>query len=181
MNPAANPIREQQHWRRLIEAVQESDVEFLRSATRQGDGASDRFANQLADPRTGKTLLHYAAAYDARDVVRFLTAEPGADFAAKDRHGRSPADIAYQNWGHTAVARYLLNRELEQQRAGRDLPRDAASREAAARKVHEVLTRADTSAPGRQAQETDAGRQGTGRFTSRIVRKPRDRDDGRER
>ena len=179
-------VSERAVWRQLIEAVQRSDIDFLRGATAQGEKPAARIANRLADPRTGKTLMHYAAACHAKDVVRFLAAEPGCDFAAQDRKGRSPADIAYKNWGHTPVARYLLNRELDQRQRGPELANDPASREAAARQLHANLMQDRPAAHPDSARSHENGAAPDRTDSSRFAQqhfpvRPRDRDNERDR
>jgi ankyrin repeat protein len=78
-------------------AGNESEVESLLKA--------DPSLIDLRDD-TGKTPLHFAAAYGHKDLVKFLL-DNGADPLATDDDGELPADAAGQ-MGETGIAEMLM-------------------------------------------------------------------------
>ncbi|HET6372058.1 MAG TPA: ankyrin repeat domain-containing protein, partial [Candidatus Polarisedimenticolia bacterium] len=75
------------------------------------DGGADVRARRGGKnrPRAGWTPLHYAAAYDLRDVMTMLL-ERGAEPGARDDAGVTPLDVAVQE-GRKEAARLLRKRE----------------------------------------------------------------------
>jgi ankyrin repeat protein len=65
----------------------------------------------FAEPGTGLTALHIAAARSATAIVRRIAASGKADFALKDNKGRTAAFLAVTVARHAALGRYLLDLE----------------------------------------------------------------------
>lgn len=64
----------------------------------------------------GYTLLHYAVAYDMRDVILKLIAL-GCDVSAVDDKGRTAATLAFEVADNPALGRYLYDVEYRQRAA----------------------------------------------------------------
>lgn len=86
-------------------AVKEGDVDSVREHL---DGAFDQI--NYAEPETGLTALHYAAAYDARVVLKLLIATGKCDYHARDRKGRTAATLAFEVADNPAVGRLLYKK-----------------------------------------------------------------------
>ncbi len=67
------------------------------------------------DSDTGMTLLHFAAGYDDRDLLRLLLA-PDTDYTMKDRHGRFASTLAYECSRDFVMGRLLIKKQGEQAR-----------------------------------------------------------------
>jgi hypothetical protein len=71
------------------------------------------------DAETGGTLLHIAAAYGVRPVLRLLINHPETNYLARDGQGRLASALAYEVAHDYAAGRLLLKREARQsQRTG---------------------------------------------------------------
>ncbi len=82
------------------------------------------------DPRTGATILHYAAAYRARPLFRMVNEidralrtvnGDGIDYLTRDKQGRLASELAGVYGHDPAMARLLLMKETIQARE-RGLP-----------------------------------------------------------
>jgi hypothetical protein len=96
-------------------------------AARRGDWPmivaylEEGFPIDYADPGSGETALHAAAASRARTVVRVLL-PLWHDFLAEDRRHRLPSDLAYEFGEDPALARLLSMLERRYAiKTGRDL------------------------------------------------------------
>jgi ankyrin repeat protein len=94
----------------FLEAVRTGNVEAVRQML--ADGYSDL---NYAEPSTGLTALHYAAARNARAILKLLVATGKCDFARKDRQGRTAATLAVEVADNPAIGRYLYDRLHRQQ------------------------------------------------------------------
>ncbi|MCB9989305.1 MAG: ankyrin repeat domain-containing protein [Rhodospirillales bacterium] len=65
-------------------------------------------------PGSGGTILHLAAALDARDMLRELIQEKDCDFLARDNQGRLASELAFIEGNDPAVARLLRIKERKQ-------------------------------------------------------------------
>jgi ankyrin repeat protein len=89
-----------------------------------GKGISDDFILSLeagadinfAEPDTGLTSLHYAAAYDKIELVRLIARQPQCDFTIADHAGRTAATLAYEVAENSVTGRFLLTKEMRQRR-----------------------------------------------------------------
>lgn len=92
-------------------------------------GEAEAVAQQLADgftevnhaeAETGLTALHYAAARNARAIVKVLVATGLCDYTRRERYGRTAAALAAEVADNPALARYLYELEYRQRgdRAG---------------------------------------------------------------
>jgi hypothetical protein len=76
------------------------------------------FAQELnvnrRDPETGGTLLHIAAAYGIRTVLRLLIKHPDTNYLARDGQGRLASALAYEVAHDYAAGRLLLKKEARQ-------------------------------------------------------------------
>jgi ankyrin repeat protein len=93
------------------------------------EGEAEAVAQQLADgfteinhaeAETGLTASHYAAARNARAIVKLLVATGLCDVTRRDRHGRTAAVLAAEVADNPTLARYLYDLEYRQRgdRAG---------------------------------------------------------------
>lgn len=82
------------------------------------------------DLQTGGTLLHIAAAYAARPILRYILKDPATDYLAQDNEGRFASQLALELAGDIALGRLLLKKEVQlaEQRGVRPWPQRAASR-----------------------------------------------------
>lgn len=85
-------------------------------AAKTGDlGALEKFLKEggievnFAEPQTGLTALHIAAARSATAVVRQIVATGKADLSLKDSKGRTAATLAATVARNFALARYLFD------------------------------------------------------------------------
>lgn len=94
---------------------------FLEAA-RSGD--ADTVKQMLADgytdighveSGTGLTALHYAAARNAKAVLKLLVATGKCDFTRKDQQGRTAATLAVEVADNPALGRYLYDQQHKQQ------------------------------------------------------------------
>ena len=66
------------------------------------------------DPETKGTLLHYAAAYGVRSVIKLLLKEgKKLPYLSKDAKGRYASELAYEIPGDIALGRLLIKKESE--------------------------------------------------------------------
>jgi ankyrin repeat protein len=77
----------------------------------------EAFPVNYQDKRNRQTALHYAAAADARDVIRVLVSSGKCDYLLRDIWGRLPSEVAYLSGDDPALARLLGNKERKQARA----------------------------------------------------------------
>ncbi len=83
-------------------AVRNADIDSVR---RMLDDGFDRI--DYADPATGMTALHIAAALNARQIVQLLIATGKCNIAARDKQGRTAATLAIEVADNPALGRYL--------------------------------------------------------------------------
>jgi len=69
------------------------------------------------DRETLGTLLHIAAAYGVRSVIRLILKDESTDYLKQDFKKRYPSELAYEVARDFAVGRLLLKKEMHQ--AGR--------------------------------------------------------------
>ncbi|WP_323130961.1 ankyrin repeat domain-containing protein [Sinorhizobium medicae] len=96
----------------FIAAAKEGDVRGVVEAVKSG-----LVDINFADPETGFTALHYAAAYNAVPLLRFLVRSARCDFTLADRKGRTAASLAYEVAENSVTGRFLLRKEMQQRRA----------------------------------------------------------------
>lgn len=101
------------------ELVDTFGKEFLRVAENGNDARVAAFIEEgfivnYQDRRNGETALHYAAASNARDVVRVLISCGKCDYLIRDIWGRLPSELAYSIAENPALARLLGNKERKQ-------------------------------------------------------------------
>ncbi len=94
----------------FLEAVKVGDVETVRQML--ADGYSDI---GHAEPDTGLTALHYAAARNARAILKMLIATGQCDFMRRDKRGRTAATLAIEVADDPALGRYLYDQQHKQQ------------------------------------------------------------------
>ena len=102
--------------------VHEIGNEFLRFADLGDDIRiaaiiDEGFPVNYQDKRNGETALHYAAATDARDVVRVLVESGRCDYLIRDIWGRLPSELALVHGDDPALARLLRIKERKQAQA----------------------------------------------------------------
>jgi ankyrin repeat protein len=68
------------------------------------------------DHRSGRTALHFAAAYNSYPTVRALVATGKCDFSINDDTGRTAAALAFEVADNPALGRYLYDKEFEQKK-----------------------------------------------------------------
>lgn len=66
------------------------------------------------DPLTGGVLLHFAAAYGVRELVKMIVKETDTDFLITDVRGRYPSALAYEVAKDFVLGRYLMMKEAQQ-------------------------------------------------------------------
>lgn len=93
--------------------------EFLRLAEhgyheRVAAFIDEGFPLDYQDRRNGETALHYAAASDARDVVRVILESGKCDFLIRDNWGRLASEVAYLSGDDPALSRLLACKERKQ-------------------------------------------------------------------
>lgn len=93
----------------MLRAVQAGDAESVQALIEAG---YDAFAH--VDPATGMTALHYAAALNARAIVKLLMKTGGFNLSALDRFGRSPASLAIEVADNPAMGRFLYDSQYRQ-------------------------------------------------------------------
>lgn len=71
-------------------------------------------AVNYAEPETGLTALHYAAARNAVPVLKRLVASGQCNYALRDRKGRTAATLAIEVADNPAIGRYLYDLEFRQ-------------------------------------------------------------------
>lgn len=111
IEPHEAPLAEPTPGQRLIELARIGEVAEVRDLLRTGTVDINH-----VDPDTGFTALHYAAAYDARRLLRLLVAFPDCDFTIPDRKGRTAASLAYEVAENSVTGRFLLRKEMQQRR-----------------------------------------------------------------
>lgn len=74
------------------------------------------------DPKTGMTLLHYAAAYNAEAIVKALGARDDVDFTVRDAQERTASALAFEIADNAELGAYLLRKEHAQHRARGETP-----------------------------------------------------------
>ena len=93
----------------MLNAVKAGDAESVQALIEAG---YDAFAHVA--PATGMTALHYAAALNARAIVKLLMKTGGFDLSALDRFGRSPASLAVEVADNPAMGRFLYDSQYRQ-------------------------------------------------------------------
>lgn len=109
-NPAAPDDPATLRNERLIRAARAGNEEDVRLCLRGGADIN------FAEPSTGLTALHYAAAYDTVGMLRLIARDPACDFTVKDRKGRTAATLAYEVAENSITGRFLLTKEMRQRR-----------------------------------------------------------------
>ncbi|WP_417832575.1 hypothetical protein [Terasakiella sp.] len=66
------------------------------------------------DAQTGGTVLHFAAAYGMRYIIRLIVKQPDTDFLITDVQNRYPSTLAYEVARDFALGRYLMQKETLQ-------------------------------------------------------------------
>jgi len=66
------------------------------------------------DPETGGTLLHAAAAYGVRSVIRLILKDGSTNYLMRDFKGRYPSELAYEVARDFVLGRLLMKKEIEQ-------------------------------------------------------------------
>jgi hypothetical protein len=94
----------------FLEAARTGDAETIKRML--ADGYADI---GYAEPGTGLTALHYAAARNAKAVLKLLVATGKCDFTRKDRQGRTAATLAIEVADNPALGRYLYDQQHKQQ------------------------------------------------------------------
>lgn len=116
IDPASGTGRDDPH-RAFLAAVNIGDIEKVRRHLK------DPAINiNHAEPVTGLTALHIAAARNAGAVLRLLVGTGKCDYSLKDSEGRTAATIAVVVGRNPAVGRYLFDL---QHRCGIAAPRSA--------------------------------------------------------
>ena len=69
---------------------------------------------QHIDAQTGGMLLHFAAAYGVRSIVRLIAKQSDTDFLVTDVRGRYPSALAYEAAQDFVLGRYLMMKEARQ-------------------------------------------------------------------
>lgn len=88
----------------FLESANSGDIEKLRRFL------ADRTIDvNYAEPVTGLTALHIAAARNAGAALRLLVATGRCDYAAKDAKGRTAATLAVTVGRNPATGRYLFD------------------------------------------------------------------------
>jgi ankyrin repeat protein len=108
------PVGEDQYTRlcfMLLDAAKIGDEQQVQELLNRGAPID------FADPVTGATALHYAAAYAARPVLRVLLRHDRCNFLVRDNRGRLPSQLARQSGRDPAMARLLLIKEIRQAQA----------------------------------------------------------------
>ncbi|PUB90888.1 MAG: hypothetical protein DBP01_05180 [gamma proteobacterium symbiont of Ctena orbiculata] len=100
------------------------DLQFLKHVIerRYQDAVSviDQVKNiNIADPKTGRTALHYAAARSAEGLLVRLQARNDLDYLVRDSEGKFPSDIAWVVGRNEDLGAELMEKEQQQsQRTG---------------------------------------------------------------
>jgi len=94
----------------FLEAARTGDTDTVKRML--ADGYTDI---GHAEPGTGLTALHYAAARNAKAVLKLLIATGKCDFTHKDRKGRTAATLAIEVADNPALGRYLYDQQHKQQ------------------------------------------------------------------
>ena len=82
----------------LMDAVQNQDVEAVKSCIKAGDDV-------MARDSYGQMALHWAAKYESTEIVHLLL-QAGAEVNAKDEDGETPLQAA-KTKGRNAIAEIL--------------------------------------------------------------------------
>ena len=96
--------------------------QFLRAADEGYKGFMDRYIEaglplNVAEPGSGQTALHIAAAGGARACVRALTASGRVDYLVRDAQGRLPSELAGVIADDPLLAQELREKERAQAKA----------------------------------------------------------------
>lgn len=94
----------------FLEAARTGDTDTVKRML--ADGYTDIGHAELG---TGLTALHYAAARNAKAVLKLLVATGKCDFAKKDKQGRTAATLAVEVADNPALGRYLYDQQHKQQ------------------------------------------------------------------
>lgn len=100
--------------RTLIAAVIAGDDDAVGKLLKAGEADVN-----YADPATGFTALHIAAAQNAKAILKLLVSTGRCDFSIKDKKGRTPAVIAYVLGENPVFGRYLFAKQYAQGHADR--------------------------------------------------------------
>jgi len=66
------------------------------------------------DPETGGTLLHVAAAYGVRRIIRLILKQDATNYLMRDFKGRHPSELAYEVARDFVLGRFLMKKEIQQ-------------------------------------------------------------------
>lgn len=77
-----------------------------------GNGADVNYA----DPRSGFTALHYAAAREIRWLINALVKHDNLNYLAKDRKRRLPSTLAFEVAENPVIGTFLMKREIRMAR-----------------------------------------------------------------
>lgn len=67
-----------------------------------------------ADQETGFTALHYAAAREAKSLLKVLIKQSGLDYLVKDKKGRLPSTLAFEVAENPVIGTFLMKKEMQQ-------------------------------------------------------------------
>jgi hypothetical protein len=94
----------------LLSAAQAGDRSRFFYAVQQGADIN------YADPRSGFTALHYAAARQIRWLINALVKHDNLNYLAKDRKRRLPSVLAFEIAGNAVIGTLLMKREIKMAR-----------------------------------------------------------------
>ncbi|MDF1600949.1 ankyrin repeat domain-containing protein [Mesorhizobium sp. YIM 152430] len=89
----------------FIAAAKAGDTDTIRRMLDSGFTAINH-----VEPQTGFTALHYAAARNARGVLKLLLATGACDYSLRDRQGRTAARLAVEVADNPAAGRLLYDK-----------------------------------------------------------------------